>query len=176
MRRLCVVLFSVIVVLGSLVVGGGALAAQDADIAGHPLIGAWELVADVGAGEEPCTSQVLFTDEGGYVDVDCEGIVVIGAWEPTGDSTAILTITSTDPDGFTATIRAELEVDTDGQSFTGSFTFEPIDPESGESMGEYGPGMASGTRLVAEAPGTPEGSIMDLFSQFEGPEEATPAG
>jgi hypothetical protein len=175
MRRTLVLFLSAVVLLGTLVVGGGALAAQDAEFADHPLVGAWELYADVGDGEGAnCPSQVVFTDEGAYVDVDCDGVVVIGTWEPTGDTTANLTFTSIDAEGGGYRVRGAVEVAADGQSFTAPFTFELIDPSSGEGSGEYGPGTATGTRLVTEAPGTPIGSIGDLFGQFEGTPEATP--
>lgn len=174
MRRILVVLLSVIALLGALVVGGAAVAAQDTQIGDHPLAGTWELLADVGDGDTSCPSQIVFTDEGAYIDVDCEGAVVIGAWEPTGDATANMTFTSFDPGGGAYTVRAAIEVAADGQSFTAPFTFEVIDPTSGEGSGQYGPGTATGTRLVAEGPGTPVGSVMDLFTQFEGTPEASP--
>ena len=69
-----------------------------------------------------------------------------------------------------------MEVAADGQSFEGNFTFEIVDAETGEGMGQYGPGTVTGTRMVAEAPGTPVGTVLDLFGQFdEGTPEATPA-
>jgi hypothetical protein len=175
MRRIVAVFLSLVVLLGTIFVGGGVLAAQDVDFADHPLVGAWVLQADVGDGDTSCASQVVFTDEGAYIDVDCEAFVVIGAWEPTGDTTANLSFTSVDPEGGAYTIRANVEVAADGQSFTAPFTFEIVDPSTGEGGGEYGPGMATGTRIVAEAPGTPVASILDLFGQFEGTPEATPA-
>ena len=178
MRRSITCWLSVLFVIGALALGGGRLvAAQDDadDYAGHPLIGTWELLADVGDGDVSCPSQVAFTDDGAYIDVDCDGVVVLGTWDPTGDTTANLAFTGGSQDEGFYTVRAAVEVATDGQTFTAPFTFELIDPMSGEGMGEFGPGMATGTRLVAEAPGTPQGSIMDLFSQFEGTPEASPA-
>lgn len=175
MRRVLVLFLSVVTLLGTLVVGGGSLAAQDTEMADHPLVGAWELSADIGDGDTSCFSQVVFTDEGAYIDVDCDGIVVIGGWEPTGDTTATMSFTSYSPDGGAYTIRAAAEVAPDGQSFTAPFTFELIDPATGEGSGQYGPGTATGTRTVVEAPGTPEGSVLDLFGQFDATPEATPA-
>ncbi|HYJ12445.1 MAG TPA: hypothetical protein VEW66_02570 [Thermomicrobiales bacterium] len=175
MRRPLVVLLSVIALFGTWLVGSGSLTAQDTDLADHPLAGTWELRADLGDGDTSCISQVVFTDEGAYIDVDCEGFVVIGTWEPTGDSTAIMSFTSFDPEGGSYTVRATVEVAADGQSFTAPFTFEVTDPATGEGSGQYGPGMATGTRLVAEAPGTPEGPVVDLFGQFGGTPEASPA-
>ena len=176
MRRALVVIASVVAVLATLIVGGGRLSAQDGDLADHPIVGPWELAADVGDGDTSCLSQVIFTDEGGYVDVDCDGAVVIGAWAPTSDATVTLMITVHDTDEGSYRIRAEVEVAADGQSFTGTFTFELLDLATGEGMGEYGPGTVTGTRAVAEGPGTPVGTVMDLFAMFgEGTPEATPA-
>jgi len=149
--------------------------AQDTELASHPLVGTWEVRADLGDGDTSCLSRDVFTDEGAFIEADCEGTVIIGTWEPTGDSTATISFTSSDPEGGTYTIRASVEVAPDKQSFTGTFTFELTDPATGEGSGEYGPGTATGTRLVAEAPGTPEGPVMDLFGQFEGTPEASPA-
>jgi hypothetical protein len=107
--------------------------------------------------------------------VDCEGVVAVGLWEPTSDTTANLTITAYNPDQGRYMIRLAIEVADDGQSFTGSFTFEMIDAESGEGLGQYGPGTATATRQTAEAPGTPVGTIADLFAQFEASPQATPS-
>jgi hypothetical protein len=172
-------ILSLVVLLAALILGGFRIvSAQDTaapDYAGHPILGTWELLADVGDGDTSCPSQIVFTDDGAYIDVDCEGAVVIGAWEPTGDLTANMTFTSYD-EGGAYRVRAAVEVAEDGQSFSGTFTFELVDPASGEGMGEYGPGTVTATRLVAEGPGTPVGSVIDLFSQFEeGTPEATPA-
>ncbi len=147
---------------------------KDTDFAEHSLVGPWELRADIGDGDTSCLSQVVFTDEGAYIDVDCDGIVVIGGWEPTGDTTANMSFTSSGPEGGVYSIRASVEVAPDGQSFTAPLTFELIDGATGEGSGQYGPGMATGTRTVVEAPGTPEGSVLDLFGQFEGTPEASP--
>ncbi len=133
------------------------------------LVGTWTLVVE---GDQP--ESVVFSADGGYVDVDSEGTVLLGVWEPTGDTTANLTITAYDQEEGAFRIRASFEVAADGQSFTASFTFELLDPKTGDGMGQYGPGTATGTRMVAEAPGTPVGSLEDLFSQFEGTPEASP--
>jgi len=170
MRRFPVVSLVVVVLLGVLLASGRTLvAAQGADYADHPLVGTWTLVVD---GEAP--EMVVFSAGGGYVDVDNEGTVLLGVWEPTGDSTANLTITAHTKDG-SYRIRASIEVAADGQTFTAAYTFELLDEKTGEGMGEYGPGSGTATRLVAEGPGTPVGSIEDLFRQFQGTPEASPA-
>lgn len=170
MRRI-IVLLSAVIMVGTTLVGGRALvAAQDMDSTGHPLVGTWTLVSD--AGELP--DVIIFADDGSVIDVESSGTVQLGVWEPTGETTATLTVTSYDEDEGGGTIRASFEVAPDGQSFTAAYTFELFDPATGEGMGEYGPGTATGTRLVAEAPGTPVGSFEDLFSQFAGTPEVSP--
>jgi hypothetical protein len=178
MRRSSIGYLSLVVLLGVLALGGRPVSAQDAtgmDYSGHPLVGTWHLDIDLGGEDTSCPSQVIFTGDGGYIDVDCEGFVLIGVWEPTGDLTANMTFTSVEAGGGYR-VRAAIEVAEDGQSFTATFTFEILISATGEGSGEYGPGTATGTRQVAEAPGTPEGSIEDLFSTFEeGTPAATPA-
>lgn len=179
MRRSIVTLMSLAVLLATFLVGGGHLvSAQDtssADYFGHPLVGTWHIFDDVDDGDSSCPLQAVFTGDGAYIDVDCDGNMWIGVWEPTGDRTANLTISQSDAEG-TFLIRVAIEVSGDGQAFTASYTVEVMDPATGEGMGEYGPGTDRGTRLVAEAPGTPEGTLQDLFSMFEeGTPEATPA-
>ena len=97
-----------------------------------------------------------------------------GSGSRQGENSANMTFTSSDPEGGSYSIRAAVEVAADGQSFTAPFIFEVIDPASGEASGQYGPGVATGTRLVAEAPGTPIAPVSELFAQFEGTPEATP--
>jgi len=72
-------------------------------------------------------------------------------------------------------VRANVEVAADGQTLTASYTLELIDPVTGEGAGEIGPGSVAGTRIVAEAPGTPVSSFEEFFSEESTP-AATPAG
>ena len=172
MRCTRLMFLSVVLLLGTIVIAGGRVAvAQGTDFADHPLIGTWTLVTD----DQELPDVIIFADDGSVIDVESSGTVQLGVWEPTGDTTATLTVTSYDEDEGGGTIRASFEVASDGQSFTATYTFELFDPATGESMGEYGPGTATGTRVVAEEPGTPEGSFEDLFSQFGGTPEASPA-
>lgn len=163
MRRTLAWLLCVAAILGLVTVGTGSLSAQDAEMASHPLVGAWELVPGIGDGDTSCHSHVSFYTNGSYIEVDCDGVVSLGTWEPTGPSSATMTVVSGNSDDGYYKIRAAIDVAADGQSFTAPFTFELIDPETGAGMGEYGPGMATATRLVAEAPGTPIAPITDLF-------------
>lgn len=154
---------------------GATLAAQQATSLAHPLVGVWEMTVDLGAGDTGCPAQITFSPFYSSVQVDCEGVVAVGIWEPTSDTTANLAITAYNPNQGRYMIRLAIEVAEDLQTFTGSFTFELIDTETGEGRGQYGPGTATATRQEAEAPGTPVGPISDMFAQFETSAQATPA-
>jgi len=150
-------------------------AAQDAATV-HSLVGVWEMSVDLGQGDTQCPAQISFAPDHSSVQVDCEGVVAVGRWEPTGDTTANLTITAYNSDYGRYMIRVAIQVAEDGQSFIGSFTFELIDAETGEGLGQYGPGTATATRQIAEGPGTTVGTISEMFAQLQASPEATPAG
>lgn len=176
MRRTSMFILTAVVLLGTLLIGGGIfVAAQDATptaTTGHPIVGSWILDTDADDPENPL-SQVLFSSDGAYLQVDDDGVVV-GAWESTGAATADLTFSFVDEEGGMGTIRASLEVEPDGQTLTATYTLEFVD-SAGESSGELGPGLAEGTRMAVEGPGDPASSFEDFFGGFEGTPEATPA-
>ena len=174
MKTSMIAFLALLAPIGVVAVGRTPVAAQE-DATLHPLVGVWEMSVDLGAGETGCPAQISFSPDHSSVQVDCEGVVAVGLWEPISDTTANLTITAYNPDQGRYMIRVSIEVAEDGQSFTGSFTFELIDAETGEGLGQYGPGTATASRQTAEAPGTPVGTISDLFAQFEASPEATPA-
>lgn len=161
--------------IGFVAMTSTALAAQQASSLAHPLVGVWEMSVDLGEGDTGCPAQISFSPSYDSVQVDCEGVVAVGVWEPTSETSANLTITAYNPDQGRYMIRLAIDVAEDGQSFTGSFTFEFIDAETGEGLGQYGPGTATATRQAAEAPGTPVGTISEMFAQFEPAAEASPA-
>jgi hypothetical protein len=139
----------------------------------HPLIGAWLL--DTNADDPANGPEVtIFTADGAYISVDAEGFPNHGAWEATGERTAGLTIISPgmEENAFAGmfVVRASIEVDETGDSFTAQYTGEFITPDGRES-GEYGPGKATATRITVEEMGTPAGPIEVLF---EGEAAATP--
>ncbi len=173
MRRSLVMFLSVVVLLGTLVVGGGALAAQDTDFTDNPFVGSWIVDSDPENPQNPPELTVL-TPSGSVIDTSADGTTGVGMWEPTGDTTANVTFTVVFDDGTQVMIRAAVELAPDGQSFTGNYTNEFFDP-SGEGSGEIGPGTVEGTRMVVEGPGTPIASFEDFFGSFEGTPEATPA-
>ena len=172
MRRTIVVFLSVVVLLGMLGTATTSVTAQGSDLADHPLVGSWLLDTDV---EDPenAVSLVVFTSDGIYIETDDDGSTGIGVWESTGDTTGQMTFRFVDSGGI-AVIRASLEVSADGNTLTAEYSIEFTDP-AGESTGEYGPGMAEGTRAAVEPMGEPAGSLEDLFGAFEGTPAATPA-
>lgn len=176
MRRSIAGFLTLVGLFAILIVGSGSqVSAQDADgFADHPLVGTWQLVIDSGDGDTECPNEAVFSSDGAYIDVSCDYSVTVGVWEPTGDNTANLTIYQIDDEGIFL-IRAAVTVAEDGASFTADWTFEMVDPVTGEGSGEYGPGTVTGTLRIAEGPGEPIGSMMELWGGEAGAPEATPA-
>lgn len=162
----------------ALVLGFAFTSAQDAtpDGAGvHPFVGTWILDTNADDPADAPEMSVVSAD-GGYISVDDEGATTLGVWEATGDQTANLTVSTPQlvedgTFGGTIILRAMIEVDPSGNSFTATYTFELVWPD-GARTGEHGPGSAQGTRLVAEPVGTPVGSLSEIY---EGVAESTPA-
>ncbi len=172
MRRMTMLL-SAVVMLGIVLVGGGALvAAQDTDYSDHPLVGSWAVDIDPEDPENPLEMSTFFPN-GTMIDSAPDGTNGHGVWEPTGDTTATVTFYLFFEDGYQLVVRASVEVAPDGQSFTTPYTNEFIEA-SGESSGEIGPGMAEGTRLELQAPGTPVASFEEFFGEPAGTPGATP--
>jgi hypothetical protein len=147
--------------------------ATPATMRGHPLVGAWLL--DTNADDPANGPEVtIFTADGAYISVDAEGFPNHGVWEATGERTAGLTIISPgmDEEAFAGmfVVRASIEVDETGDSFTAQYTGEFVTPD-GTETGEYGPGTATATRITVEEMGTPAGPLEVLF---EGEAAATP--
>lgn len=172
--------FIVVALVAVTVVGFRADAdAQDTATQGHPLVGTWLADTDPETPDNALDT-FMFDVDGGYVQSEAGGGSLLGAWEATGDRTAILTAVGAEADEAgtnvgSIKIRASIEVSADGTSFTAEFTMELIEPD-GTSSGQAGPGGATGERLVVEAPGTPVITFEELFGQFEGEaDEATPA-
>jgi hypothetical protein len=152
---------------------GGGVAAQDATpstMAGHPLVGSWAIDTDT---EDPANPVALgiFSSDGTYLEVEVDGFIGVGGWEPTGESSANMTFWFVTPDG-SGTVRASIDVAPEGGTFTATYTVEFVSPD-GTSTGEIGPGTAEGTKLSVEPQGTPVGSFEEVFGT---PEAATPEG
>ena len=141
--------------------------ATPATMSGHPLVGTWLL--DTNADDPANAPEVtIFTADGAYISVDAEGFPNHGVWEATGERTAGLTIVSPgmEEETFAGTfvVRASIEVDESGDSFTARYTGEFVAPD-GTETGEYGPGTATATRITVEEMGTPAGPIEALFEE-----------
>ena len=169
MRRFVVLLSMVVVAVSLLVTPGRGSTAQEATptaMSGHPLVGTWLL--DTNADDPANGPEVtVFTADGAYISVDAEGFPNHGVWEATGERTAGLTIVSPgmeDEVTFAGTfiVRASIEVDEAGDAFTAQYTGEFVTPD-GTRTGEYGPGMATATRIEVEEMGTPAGPLEVLF-------------
>lgn len=175
MRRSSIVVL-VVMMLATLIIGGSRFAtAQDDSIVDHPATGSWLVDSNPGDTEYAPRLMTLSAD-GSALFVSGHQTTAIGAWEPTGDTTAILTFTvAVNGPGYIV-FRASVDAAPDGASFTGTFTDEIVfDPEHDGTSGEIGPGTIDGTRLSAEAPGTPVDTFEDFFAVPGATPGATPA-
>jgi hypothetical protein len=165
MRRISALLFSAVILLATPLIGGGRFAsAQETDSTEHSARGSWNVTTDPGDAEYSPRLVILSAD-GGAIFVSGYGTTGIGAWEPTGETSATVTFTMVTNGSAQIVVRASIEVAPDGQAFTGTFTNEVVfDPAGGGTSGEIGPGTISGTRLMAETPGTPTQTFEEFFA------------
>jgi hypothetical protein len=98
----------------------------------------------------------IFTADGAYISVDAEGFLNHGDWEAIGERTAGLTIISPgmDAEAFAGklAVRASIEVDQTGDSFTAQYAGEFVKPdgtETGSTAGGRSPARASPSRRWA---------------------------
>lgn len=176
MRRTNLLSLFAAVLLGIVLTGGSHVAvAQVPSLGDHPANGSWTVTADPGDAEYSPRLMILSAD-GGAIFISGYETTGVGAWEPTGQTTAVVTFVVVTDGPAQIVIRASIEIAPDGQAFTGMFTNEIMfDPASGGTSGEIGPGAISGTRLVAEAPGTPTQTFEEFFAMPGATPEATPA-
>src|SRR5687768_11087904 len=144
MHRLSSLLAVSVLLLVGLLLSTSGVIAQDATPAAdqHPIVGTWLLDSEPDIPDNPMEVD-LVTADGGWISVDADGAVSIGAWEATGDQTADVTfwgLGTEEEGGGMFVIRASAEVAADGNSFTAEYTIEVIGPD-GTTMGEgeYGP-------------------------------------
>jgi hypothetical protein len=179
MRHLVMLISLILVLGGALFNGSSGIQAQEDDLSSqdHILVGTWVIDPDVNETSR-IPSVAAFHDDGTYTEVvGVEGgeESQLGAWAPTGERTADLTIVFILPleEGVEGTVlsRLSLEVSEDGNSFTGQYTIELL----GFGLpGDFGPITASGSRVEVEAMGTPVGTGEEFFDQFEAEPVATP--
>ena len=130
-------------------------------MAEHPIVGAWTWDT-IPTTRDQTSADAIFHDDGTYTEVNSDGSINIGAWEPTGERTADLTalFQFVDPD-TDETIRGTLllaaEVDETGNSITAPFTVEARNAD-GEVVfaGQF---LALGTRIDV-VPMVPLGTPM----------------
>ena len=139
----------------------------------HPIVGSWLVDTLTGDPRNP-PALFLCAADGTCAQSDLDGTDAYGAWQATGESTADMTLVFLERDeqgsfAGTTKIRGNVDVAAGGGSFTARATVQRIDRYNIGS-GEYGPVPASGTRIVPEAMGTPQGTIYDLAAM----EAATP--
>jgi hypothetical protein len=167
-----------VVLLGLLAADGSpATSAQDTTpMAGQEFVGSWRLTVTE-AQAPPFIALGTFGADGTVVvspppvvppSPHGPGTVVHtsaghGAWEATGSDTAIVTfmLLAADEEGnpfATRTVRARLTLGTDGQSVSGEFVATIADTAGNTVATEAGTILA--TRLIAEAPGTPDTTPM----------------
>lgn len=174
MRRLSITLLLAVVMLGTLGGGDHLTVANDIEVANHPAIGSWIVTSDPDDAEY-FPRLVILSGDGTSIFVSGSQTMGVGAWEPMDETTAAVSFTVVTNGPAQIVIRAGFEVAPDGQSFTGTSTTEAVfDPVGGGSSGEIGPGTLHGTRLVAEAPGTPSMPFEEFFAAPESSPEATP--
>lgn len=176
MRWMGSLALSVVVLLGIVLSGSGHSAiAGETVTADHPAIGSWLVESDPGDAEYSPRLMALSAD-GTAIFVSGEQTTAVGAWDASGDATANVSFTLVTNGPAYIVIRAAVEIDADGQAFTGTFTLEAVfDPAGGGTGGEIGPGTLAGTRLVPSEPGTPVASFDETFPSVDGTPAATPA-
>lgn len=170
------VALAVVVLLGIALVGGNHfVSAGESAIGNHPAAGSWLVSTDPGDAEYSPRLMTLAAD-GTAMFVSGQKATAVGAWQPTGDTSAAASFTVVTDGPAYIVIRAAIDLAPDGQSFSGTYTLEAVfDPAGGGTSGEIGPGTIDGTRLVAQAPGTPVASFEEFFPPAEGTPGATPA-
>jgi hypothetical protein len=144
----------VVILAGAGIAGGaGTVAAQASTptvAAGHPLVGTWIVDTEVDDPSNP-PSFDAFNADGTVVNIGSDGASV-GAWEATGPRTATFTfvaVTQGANGEAMVILRANLEVDQSGESFTASHSFTLVAP-NGTILASAQGGTAHGTRLHSE--------------------------
>jgi hypothetical protein len=176
MRRLPALLLMAAIVVGIVAIGGDRFAsAQNIDAGQHPAVGSWRVQREPENSTYPVELMILSAD-GSVLDFGAfSGATGVGRWEPTSDDAATVAFTLVTDGPAYIVVRASVTFAPNGQSFTGTYTDEMVfDPEHGGTSGQIGPGVVTGTRMTAEAPGTPVASFAEFFPHPAGTPEATP--
>lgn len=141
-----------------LFIGANAMwgsAAQDvtpSSHAVHPIVGSWVLSSNA----DIPPSVYTFGADGAVVGTSVEG-TRHGAWRPTGERTALVTVAGLDEAGALVTVYAEISLDATGEGLEVTYYIEP-EPEGNYNI--MGQNVATGARIVAEPVGPIEMSPL----------------
>jgi hypothetical protein len=181
MRRIRVSLAAVAALILAATMGATVLG-QDENRRGHPVLGSWNVDATpTVAGDPP--ELISFHLEGSVRGAGPGGASV-GTWEPTGGRSADVTFLVNAVDPTTgrfvglATIRGSLRVSADGESFSGTYTFEPpaaFAEAMGLPVGQLGPSDVTGERIAVEPMGETVGPIPAFPQPGPGTADGSPA-
>lgn len=163
-RRLTIITSLTGALILSLALAAPAPAQDETAAADHPLVGSWIVDAET----EPAPGLNIFTSDGTLFENRGDGPV--GAWSPTSATGAdvLFHVPVEDPEmgwvGF-GTVRASVEVATDGESWSGTYTFEPpaaMAEAMGVPLGELGPAEVTAQRIIVEPMGEPVAPMPDF--------------
>jgi hypothetical protein len=141
----------------------------------HPLVGTWIVDPEVDDPSNPPSFDAYMAD-GTLVNIGSDGATV-GAWDITGPRTATLTFAGLirEEVGAAFIIRANVEVDEAGESYTGSHSFTLVAAD-GTVLAAFQGGTIHGTRLHAEPSEAGGQTLPGLPTWTQAtPEMATPA-
>ncbi len=125
------------------------------------LVGTWIIDTNI---DDPSNQPdlLVISADGTVQETSCCNAPGAGTWRPTSRRTADATILfpAGDDDGFIGynTVRADVVLAADGQSFTATYTID-FPSRDGTSSGQLGPQTASATRVAVEAMGEPLGPV-----------------
>lgn len=176
MRRWIAIVAAVALVFPALVAGGVvSIRAQEGTPvakADHPVVGAW--LTDTNQ-DDPANVPAFFVFHSDGTYIQEEGDIGVGAWEPTGERTAALTIlfrfTTEDGGVRLLKVRASVEVAEDGATFTAPYSLELTEPDGTISMQDTG--VATGERITVEPLETPATPAAEQPSDAPSTSEAS---
>jgi len=161
MRRLASTTIVLMALLLATLASAPGVSAQATDA--HPAVGVW--LTDGSPDDTTDPLDLLTVAPGGIVTIALPDGTGYGPWAATGERSLDATFLAPqmDPEcgcllGY-ATFRTSIEVAEDGQSFAGTYTFEPP-AAMAEAMGlpvgqQVGPGTVTGQRIAVEPMGEP---------------------
>lgn len=116
-------------------------------LVGHPVVGAWALLAE---GE---VSVIAFTSDGIVMDSEQDGASGVGSWESSGDSSAAFTfiiLATEEENALSIAIRGTMEVDASGDTATVDYSFTVVAADGTVYFADSGSAPAS--RIPVEGP------------------------